>query len=161
MRVVFLAVLMGPMCYIVDAWLLGWPVMTLLCILYAIPYTDLSEQNGGKTPRLRKCPMWGLVKRYFSLELVRTCPLDPEKQYIFAIHPHGTHILLPYTDPGTEVGTPAGILPVGTTVAMGYECPGGFKDLFPGINFKTLVATFGFFVPLYRGMVSVHTYLCE
>ena len=37
---------------------------------------------------------------------------------------------------------------------MGYECKGGFKDLFPGINFKTLVATFGFYVPMYRGTLS-------
>lgn len=131
LRVFFLAVLVGPMTYVVDRFLFHWPMLTLFWILYAVPYTDLSEQNGGKTPRLRKCPMWNLAKKYFTLDLVRTCPLDPEKQYIFAIHPHG-------------------ILPVGTTVAMGYECKGGFKDLFPGINFKTLVATFGFYVPMYR-----------
>jgi 2-acylglycerol O-acyltransferase 2 len=33
---------------------------------------------------------------------------------------------------------------------MAYD-KGGFKELFPGINFKTLVATFGFYVPMYRG----------
>jgi 2-acylglycerol O-acyltransferase 2 len=45
-------------------------------------------------------------------------------------------------------------------VAMGYECKGGFKDLFTGINFKTLVATFGFYVPMYRGALSSDQLWC-
>lgn len=89
MRVLFLAMLMGPLCYAVDACMLGYPLLTLACLLYAVPYSDLSEQSGGKTPWLRRCPMWKLPQRYFSLRLVRTCTLDPQKQYIFAIHPHG------------------------------------------------------------------------
>jgi len=134
LRLFFLAVIAGPLTFMVDYFFFQWPVLTMLCVLYSIPYSDLSEQNGGKNPRLRKCLMWGMMRSYFWLELVRTCPLDPTKQYIFAIHPHG-------------------ILPFGSTAAMCSEHKGGFNDLFPGINFKTLVATFGFYIPLYRELM--------
>lgn len=186
LRLFFLAVIAGPLTFMVDYFFFQWPVLTMLCVLYSIPYSDLSEQNGGKVsmfcpflffllqrgvvssrscsnkqnPRLRKCLMWGMMRSYFWLELVRTCPLDPTKQYIFAIHPHGGMIysslwslcLSVCLSHNTIPHCIKGILPFGSTAAMCSEHKGGFNDLFPGINFKTLVATFGFYIPLYRGI---------
>jgi hypothetical protein len=48
LRVFFLTVLVGPLTYVVDRFLFNWPILTVFWLLYSIPYTDLSEQNGGK-----------------------------------------------------------------------------------------------------------------
>jgi hypothetical protein len=59
------------MTYVVDRFLFHWPVLTLFWILYAVPYTDLSEQNGGK---VQPCAVVGVcVCASSCLTLVPRC----------------------------------------------------------------------------------------
>ena len=80
--------------------------------LYLIPYTDLSEQTGGRTnlcgPRplaaanggltsggggagryARRWRIWKWLMKRLDLSLVKTAELDPKQAYIIGIHPHG------------------------------------------------------------------------
>ncbi len=43
---------------------------------------------------------------------------------------------------------PHGVLPFGGIIALSHEFDGGFASTFPGIQFRTLAATFCFYVPL-------------
>ena len=79
--------------------------------------------------------MW-FAKR-FSLKIEKTVNLDPQKQYILGNHPHA-------------------ILPFGSMVALNATTPEkssafqGFDQLFPSLSFRTLAATFCFYIPGYR-----------
>ena len=79
--------------------------------------------------------MW-FAKR-FSLKIEKTVNLDPQKQYILGNHPHA-------------------ILPFGSMVALNAATPEksdtfqGFDQLFPSLSFRTLAATFCFYIPGYR-----------
>jgi hypothetical protein len=68
----------------------------------------------------------------------KTADLDPSKAYIFGLHPHG-------------------ILPFGAFTGMMYDSKKDgsvtFQSLFPGIQFRALVATFCFYLPVYRELL--------
>ncbi|KJE94068.1 2-acylglycerol O-acyltransferase 2-A [Capsaspora owczarzaki ATCC 30864] len=134
LRVVFFTILVGPFAWFMDTTVLPFPIVIPSCILYLFTYTDLCEQSGGRKPVARKWPVFELLRKYFSVSIVKTADLDPKKQYIFGCHPHG-------------------ILPFGTMVGMGYQFPGGFADLFPGVDYRVLAATFCFYLPLYRDLL--------
>eukprot|EP00038_Savillea_parva_P017076 m.18995 g.18995 ORF g.18995 m.18995 type:complete len:350 (+) comp3649_c0_seq2:15-1064(+) len=134
LRVAFLGVLAGPTCVSIDM-ALGFPVCTALLVLYMIPYTDLCEQSGGWNwlPGRRMFYVrW--FRKYFDVTLIKTVDLDPKTTYIFGVHPHG-------------------ILPIGAITGMNYEDDKDedtFARLFPGVNIRTLAATFCFYLPGYR-----------
>lgn len=131
----FISIALGPLVYWIDSNLFSFPILTPLFLIYIYTFVDLSEQScGKKNPFVRKWRMWEYLKNYFSATLVKTCDLDPKKRYIFGIHPHG-------------------ILPFGSQVILGHQCPGGFQDLFPGIDFRVLAASFCFFIPGYRDLL--------
>jgi len=110
----------------------------VVLIAYMVPYTDLREQNGGWTSlpgRRMFYVRW--IRNYFDVTLIKTVDLDPKSTYIFGVHPHG-------------------ILPIGAITGMNYENDKDddtFAKLFPGINIRTLAATFCFYIPGYREML--------
>ena len=59
--------------------------------------------------------------------------LDPQRQYVMGVHPHS---ILPF----------GGMINVSTDVNR-------FPQLFEGIDFRTLSASFCFYVPLYRDLL--------
>lgn len=135
LRTLFFTVLMGPTVYFIDTQFLGgYYIMSTLAILYLYTYIDLCEQDGGRNPIARQWRIFDVLRNRLSISLVKTVDLDPKKKYIFGCHPHG-------------------ILPFGTMVALGYDYPGGFKELFPGVEYRVLAATFCFYVPFYRDLL--------
>ncbi len=136
-RFSFLCICLGPTVFALDnSGFSGTdlPVFTTLLALYMVTYCDLSEQNGGRRTFARSWTFpTGLFKQRVGATLVKTVDLDQDKAYIFGLHPHG-------------------VLPFGGMVAMNYNgC--GFPKLFPGVDFRTLAATFCFYVPLYRELL--------
>eukprot|EP00037_Helgoeca_nana_P037789 m.17719 g.17719 ORF g.17719 m.17719 type:complete len:350 (+) comp9407_c0_seq1:91-1140(+) len=134
LRVAFLGVIAGPTCVSIDL-VIGFPIFTVGLIAYMIPYTDLCEQRGGWTNLICRRAFWiRWVRQYFDVKLIKTAELDPDGTYIFGVHPHG-------------------ILPIGAMTGLNYECDKDedtFNRLFPGINLRTLAATFCFYIPGYR-----------
>merc|ERR1719272_1045300 len=140
LRIAFLGVVAGPTCVGVDRNIVGFPLLTVLLVAYMIPYSDLCEQSGGwDNLYTRKSPMLAPVFRWFrrrlGIKLVKTVELNPDQKYIFGIHPHS-------------------ILPFGAMIACNDETTDeSFKNMFPGINLRTLAATFCFYIPLYRELL--------
>lgn len=126
LRLVFLFVLSVPILMYLPA----IATIPILC-MYALSYTSLKELDGGfKVKNMHRFPIVRLIKSYFAVELVRTCKLDPSKQYIFAAHPHG-------------------ILPVSTITAITTRMC-NFDQLFPGVDMRLLIASMCFYIPIYR-----------
>ena len=127
----FLLLLLGPGALHLDLHYTKGLCVGLL-LIYLIPYTNLKEQSGGyDNLYLRRFPGWELLNSWFNVKSVKTQDLDPENVYIFGMHPHG-------------------IMPLGGGSAVHYHKKGGFTDMFPGIEFRTLAATFCFYIPVYR-----------
>eukprot|EP00049_Salpingoeca_infusionum_P018162 m.356001 g.356001 ORF g.356001 m.356001 type:complete len:348 (+) comp17413_c0_seq1:211-1254(+) len=135
LRVLFLTLVLGPSVYHLDQYVTSvpFPLFSVLFALYLVPYSDLCEQRGGrKTLYARRWGVLNWLRRRFSLQLVKTEDLPADKSYIFGIHPHS-------------------VLPFGAMLALSDETETSqFTKLFPGINFRTLAATFCFYIPGYR-----------
>ncbi len=159
LRVAFLAFILGPWSFYLDYYVLKFPLATTLALLYSFTYVNHSEQNCGKENLVvRRWRIWNYLKRYFDAKLIKTCELDPEKRYLFAIHPHGktkSRLLLCVCETGRLTSfTPIGVLPLGSALCLCQEeTPNSFCEQFPGIRFRFLCATFCFFVPLYRELL--------
>jgi 2-acylglycerol O-acyltransferase 2 len=95
--------------------------------VYAYFFVDLSELYcGWSNVTFRESIVWKFFARRFQIKAKKTTELEGDKSYIFGLHPHG-------------------ILPLG-----GLSGPNGFKALFPTIPFRVLVASFCFYMPVYR-----------
>jgi 2-acylglycerol O-acyltransferase 2 len=85
-------------------WLMLYPTMIALflylasfnmlfyfAIAYLIfVYLDPAPEMGGrKMMFVRKWTIWKLMRDYFPVKLVKSCDLDPSKNYVFGYHPHG------------------------------------------------------------------------
>jgi 2-acylglycerol O-acyltransferase 2 len=68
-----------------------------------------------------------------DMSLVRTVELDPKKQYILGVHPHG-------------------ILPFGSIINLSTNCNKA-GDLLKGLELRGLAASFCFYVPVYRDLL--------
>ncbi len=71
-----------------------------------------------------------LFRDYFPIRLIKTVDLDPKKNYIFGIHPHG-------------------IMSCGIFGNFASEAT-GFSEKFPGIRPHLMTLTMNFFTPLMR-----------
>ena len=76
------------------------------------------------------------MRGYFSLLNIRTAALNPKETYIFGLHPHG---LLPFGGFSSFLASSGG--------------DNSFTSLFPGIEVRLLVASFCFFIPIYRDIL--------
>ncbi|PWW76178.1 DAGAT-domain-containing protein [Tuber magnatum] len=128
---------------------LTWPLLIpyLIYVLYSNSHRDGSSPV-IRSSLLRSLPMWRLLTGYFPLNLHRSSPLPPERNYIFTYHPHG-------------------IISHG---AFGHFCTEGttgFEKLFPGIINTLLTLDSNFRIPFYReyllklGLASVSRRSCE
>eukprot|EP00730_Choanoeca_flexa_P013449 TRINITY_DN5331_c0_g1_i2.p1 TRINITY_DN5331_c0_g1~~TRINITY_DN5331_c0_g1_i2.p1 ORF type:complete len:324 (+),score=39.78 TRINITY_DN5331_c0_g1_i2:61-972(+) len=135
LRVAFLSIIAGPALWGLDS-LIGFPIFIPLLVLYMIPYSDLCEQRGGrKHLYARKWAIFDVFKRRFNLKMVKTVDLPEDRSYILGIHPHS-------------------VLPFGSMIALGDETKDSqMKQLFPNLEYRTLAATFCFYVPIYRDLL--------
>ncbi|CAF5134113.1 unnamed protein product, partial [Rotaria sp. Silwood1] len=56
--------------------------------MYIDRYTPV--RGGRWSDRLRRLSIWTIVSNYFPIKLIKTEDLDPNRNYIFGYHPHGT-----------------------------------------------------------------------
>eukprot|EP00128_Syssomonas_multiformis_P018233 Colp12_sorted_trinity150504_noHs@5996 len=73
--------------------LTGFAYFLALHGLYLLTYFNKPEVTGKREwPEFRKHPfLWSLLERYFDGKVIATSPLDPQKQYLLAFHPHGIY----------------------------------------------------------------------
>jgi 2-acylglycerol O-acyltransferase 2 len=77
-------------------------LITLVYIVWY--YFDLDICHCGGRPWLpsRKWRVWKYLADYFPVELIKTQDLDPNRNYIFGIHPHGVMSIAAFVNFGTE-----------------------------------------------------------
>ena len=93
-----------------------------------------TPSEGGRCfPRMRRLGLWKHFAAYFPIGLQKTAELDPEKNYLFAYHPHG-------------------ILGIGAFAAFGTEAL-DFSKTFPGITPHLMTLDMNFKPPFLREFV--------
>ena len=99
---------------------------------------------------MRESSIWNCYSRYFPIKLIKTVNLDPTKNYLICVHPHGNTIkfesliifFLKYKNQ-------KGLVPYGICTNFGTEAT-GFKQLFPGLTPHLLTLNMCFYVPIVR-----------
>lgn len=121
----FLWVFVGiAVLYIVYAFISKYAALGLL-VAYVPSYMKRDEFKLGRPwHSLRQHSVWHPLQRYLRVEAVRESKLDPYKQYIFGIHPHGILILSRPAVYGSVI-----------------------EQLFPGIEHRVLGASPMFYIP--------------
>lgn len=141
-RLQTLAILNAVVSMMVTGWLVLFGLLYLLTtqyysisLIYAIwwAYDRDSHQRGGwrrKWQWARGGPLWTLIRDYFPISLVKTDELNPEKNYILGVHPHG-------------------ILTLSTAVTFSSDA-NHVEQLFPGMRFHTMTLVDMFQLPVAR-----------
>jgi len=87
--------------------------------------------NGGRTIEwVRSWATWRAMSNYFPTTLHKTVDLDPTRNYILGVHPHGVLCIGSFTNFSTNGS--------------------GFKKLFPGMSPHLTMLPLWFKVPFYR-----------
>ncbi|KAM4845487.1 2-acylglycerol O-acyltransferase 2 [Thomomys bottae] len=105
----------------------------LISVLYAAWWyldKDTPRQGGRRVDTFRRWRIWNHMKNYFPASLVKTADLDPSRNYIAGVHPHG-------------------VLAAGAFLSLCTEST-GFSSLFPGIRPFTMMLTLWFRAPFFR-----------
>ncbi|KAM9441961.1 2-acylglycerol O-acyltransferase 1-like isoform 2-T2 [Salvelinus alpinus] len=117
-------------CVYVVIMLNGYWHMAALYALWLYLDWDTPQAGGRRSDWVRHWTVWKHFGDYFPIHLIKTCDLDPERNYLMGFHPHG-------------------ILVAG---AFGNFCTEytGFQELYPGMTpyLHTLGIWFGF--PFFR-----------
>ncbi|KAK5917827.1 hypothetical protein CgunFtcFv8_002639 [Champsocephalus gunnari] len=106
-----------------------WPIPTLYFVWQVVDW-HTPERGGRKTTFVRNWRVWDHLRDFFPIKLVKTAELNPNKNYIVGIHPHG-------------------IMGFGALTCFSTESC-GFKELFPGLRSTLLVLVGLFRLPVFR-----------
>ncbi|KAF6026873.1 MOGAT2 [Bugula neritina] len=109
-----------------------WPLVMIYAVWY-IYDRDTPHSGGRRLQAMRNSKLWTYFRDFFPLKLVKTCDLDPNKNYLFACHPHGVLCVSHFGNFATE--------------------DTGFSKLFPGIDPHLFVLDGHFQFPLYRDYI--------
>jgi len=120
-----------------------WPVFWIFVVPYVvwIFYDKAARTGGRRMPFMRRSKFWVYFRDYFPLKMVKDQELDPEKNYIFGVHPHG-------------------ILTWGAFCNLSTES-NNVSKVFPGIEVHLATLTQNFRIPFLReiflglGLISV------
>ncbi|KAI1282030.1 2-acylglycerol O-acyltransferase 1 [Halotydeus destructor] len=104
--------------------------LTCLYVGWYVYDRNAQYQGGRKWRWLRHWTAWNYIRDYFPVKLIKTVDLDPDRNYIFATHPHGA-------------------MTVGAGLAGATEAT-GFSQLFPGLRATMLVLDGNLRVPVVR-----------
>lgn len=127
----------GPTVLIFLLYLLTTRLYWLPCLYLAWWCYDRQTCNRGGyswTPA-RTWSFWNYYRDYFPVKLVKTADLDPAKNYIFTVHPHG-------------------IICFGIMLNFATEAT-GFSRLFPGLRARLLTLQEQFVMPVHREMLQM------
>jgi hypothetical protein len=87
-----------------------WVIVYLLWCIYD---RETETRVKRRSEWVRKLPAWNYFRDYYPISFVKTANLDPSRNYIFGLHPHGV-LALGSLNFSTETG--------------------GFSEKFPGIK---------------------------
>ncbi|XP_050440927.1 2-acylglycerol O-acyltransferase 2-A-like [Adelges cooleyi] len=93
-------------------------------------FASSGEPSKYRIRNIRDWRLWSLVRRYFSIKLVKTHELPADKSYLFATHPHGTFS--------------AGVF----SNFLTHASP--FRDMFPGLKPFMIILGVHFYMPFHR-----------
>ncbi|KAL8005237.1 putative diacylglycerol acyltransferase [Plasmopara halstedii] len=115
------------------------PVLSLTVLLYIYELTYRGNpQHTGCRERANwifgRSFLMDTVKRYFSGTIIRTAPLDPQKQYVLSFHPHG-------------------IIPI-SVIWLQYTAQ--WRQLFPSFHAHILTASILHQIPLARDVLHFY-----
>ncbi|XP_076809753.1 2-acylglycerol O-acyltransferase 1-like [Clavelina lepadiformis] len=130
---VFCFLFLGPLSVIFFIYVMFFTSYWYLLIPYIIFYVldwDTPEKGGRRSPWIRNWKFWKHMSNYFPTSLYKTVDLDPCKNYIFGIHPHGVLCMGSFT----------------------HFCTNGseFESIFPGFNSHLTMLPFWFRLPFHR-----------
>ncbi|XP_077556828.1 2-acylglycerol O-acyltransferase 2-like [Haemaphysalis longicornis] len=131
--------------YTIQFWFLGcvtllFLVYIFLCTRYyplslayaAWMYWDRKTcTRGGRWSNwIRSCTAWRYFRNYFPVQLVKTCDLPADRNYLFGYHPHGLMVM-------------------GGACVFASDAT-NFRQLFPGIRTHLLALQVLFYQPIQR-----------
>ncbi len=101
-------------------------------------YLDFNTpERGGREARwIRTLKIWKYFADYFPVHLIKTCDLDPSRNYFFCVSPHG-------------------ILSLGIFANFSTEAT-GFSEKFPGLTPHLLTLKIQFSTPVHREALMIH-----
>ncbi|CAB1348117.1 unnamed protein product [Coregonus sp. 'balchen'] len=65
-----------------------WHVATLYVLWLYLDW-DTPQAGGRRSDWVRHWTLWKHFRDYFPIHLIKTCDLDPERNYLMWFHPHG------------------------------------------------------------------------
>lgn len=130
---VFSFLFLGFGCLILFLYVLIKTDYYYIPLLYWVYYyfdASISERGGRRVNWFRRWKIWKYFADYFPLKIVKTTELDPKKNYIMGVHPHG-------------------VLSIGAFGHFGTE-GSGWSEHFPGLTPYLMVLAGHFQFPVYR-----------
>jgi 2-acylglycerol O-acyltransferase 2 len=67
---------------------LMWPLY-IGYLLWMVADSEAPHAGTRKQQWIRRLPIWKYFKDYFPARVIKTVDLDPQKTYMFGMHPHG------------------------------------------------------------------------
>uniref|UniRef100_A0A3Q0SBX2 Acyltransferase n=1 Tax=Amphilophus citrinellus TaxID=61819 RepID=A0A3Q0SBX2_AMPCI len=123
---------LGVACIILTVYLMFtslWPLPALYFVWLVMDW-HTPERGGRRMMFVRKWRVWGHMRDFFPIKLVKTAELNPNKNYILGSHPHGIMCTGAFTCFSTE------------------SC--GFAEAFPGVRASLAMLAGLFKIPFYR-----------
>ncbi|XP_047635230.1 2-acylglycerol O-acyltransferase 2-B-like [Phacochoerus africanus] len=108
----------------------------ILAVLYLVwLYRDRNTpwEGGRRSAWVRNWAIWSHFRDYFPISLVKTTELDPSRNYVFGIHPHGVMVIGAFSNFCTDAT--------------------GFSHLFPGLRPHLLMLPCWFNLPIFRDYI--------
>ncbi|KAK3583647.1 hypothetical protein CHS0354_021384 [Potamilus streckersoni] len=102
----------------------------LACLVWYLYDRKTSARGGRRNEWVRRWKLWEYFRDYFPMKLVKTADLDPKRNYILGIHPHGIFSCSAFLNFSTEAT--------------------GWSKKFPGTTPHLLVLAGHFKFPIYR-----------
>uniref|UniRef100_UPI00358E8725 diacylglycerol O-acyltransferase 2 n=1 Tax=Myxine glutinosa TaxID=7769 RepID=UPI00358E8725 len=124
--------IMGLGCCILILYLLTTPLWPISALYLTWLTTDwrTPEKGGRRSAWVRGWSVWKYFRNYFPIELIKTCDLPSNRNYVFGYHPHG-------------------IMSVGAFCNFCTEAT-DFSKTFPGIKPSLATLAGQFRLPIFR-----------
>nr|XP_024215233.1 acyl-CoA wax alcohol acyltransferase 2-like [Halyomorpha halys] len=113
-----------------------WPIL-LLSLIWTWYDRETPHRGGRGSWIMKSLPFLKHMRDYFPVGLVKTAYLDPDKNYLFCMYPHG-------------------IVSASNFVNFVVE-DSPRHELFPGCKFYSAASDFNFFVPFFRDFIMAQS----
>ncbi|RWS02392.1 2-acylglycerol O-acyltransferase 2-like protein, partial [Dinothrombium tinctorium] len=107
--------------------------ITLLYLVWFAYDKEVCHRGGRRSECIRKWFIWKWFRDYFPISLVKTADLDPNRNYIFGVHPHGIICCGAFCNFGTEAND--------------------FSKMYPGLTPYLMTLEQQFTLPIHRELI--------